>query len=121
MTLTPITQTNGYWRYEWSGGIQTTFWGGIANSHAQANGVLGDLDRIRYPFVFGAELNIPLTDRLAIFGQGNFITPASSGTVDSYLGLVYYPGGGSRSTYRSPFRPLQTVAAPTNFAVDLRR
>jgi hypothetical protein len=83
--------------------------------------VLGDVRELHNTFVFGAELQIPLTDRLAIFGQANFITPASSGTVDSYLGFVYFPHGGARRVVQSAFAPLQTVAAPTNFAVDLRR
>jgi hypothetical protein len=121
VTLVPITQTNLYWRYEWAGGINTTFWGGLCNGHGQVNAVLGDQSYLRDTFVFGSELQVPLTDRLAIFGQGNFIMPSDSGTVDSYLGLVYYPGGGSRHAYRSAFKPFQTVAAPTNFAVDLRR
>ena len=71
-------------------------------SDGQVNAVLGDLRELHNTFVFGAELQIPLTDRLAIFGQGNFITPASSGTVDSYLGFVYYPHGGARRHSNPP-------------------
>jgi hypothetical protein len=119
--LQAISQTNFYWRYEWTSGVYTTMWGGIAYEHSQANAVLGDQATLYNNFVFGAELLIPLTERLAIFGQGNFITPPDSGTVDSYLGFVYYPGGGSRHAYRSAFKPVQTVAAPTNFGVNLRR
>jgi hypothetical protein len=121
VTLVPISQTNAYYKYVWPNAVQTTFWGGLANEHGQVNAVLGDLRELHNTFVFGAELQIPLTDRLAIFGQANFITPASSGTVDSYLGFVYFPHGGARRVVQSSFAPLQTVAAPTNFAVDLRR
>jgi len=119
--LEAISQTNLYWRYEWPSGVHTTMWGGIAYEHSQTNAVLGDQATLYNNFVFGAELLIPLTERLAIFGQGNFIMPPDSGTVDSYLGLVYYPGGGSRHAYRSAFKPVQTVAAPTNFGVNLQR
>ncbi|MBL9125068.1 MAG: hypothetical protein JNG90_15630 [Planctomycetaceae bacterium] len=119
--LVPITQTNMYYRHTWANAVQTTFWGGLANGHGQVNGVLGDQDFLHNPFVFGAELFVPLTDRLALFGQGNFITPSGSGTVDAYLGVVFYPRGGVRRMTPAPFAPLQTVAAPTNFAVDLRR
>ncbi len=118
VTLTPISQVNLYWSQTWNGGVQTMIWGGWADGHGQVNVVLGDLPRIENPFVFGAQLFVPLNDKWAIFGQGNFITPAASGTVDSYLGFAYYPFGGSRSA-ASRFAPLQTVAAPTNFAVDL--
>lgn len=121
VTLSPITQTNTYLKHEWAGGIQTTGWTGLANGHGQVNAVLGDLNRLRNTFVFGAEIYVPLTDHLAMFGQGNFIMPADSGTVDSYLGFVYYPHGGVRGAMDATFAPLQTVAAPTNFAVDLRR
>jgi hypothetical protein len=121
ITLVPITQTNAYINHTWCNNVQTMFWGGIANSHAQANAVLGDLPRLDNQFVFGAQLFIPLTDRLALFGQGNFIMPAGSGTVDSYLGFVFSPRGGFSRSGGSTFAPLQTVAAPTNFAVDLKR
>jgi hypothetical protein len=120
VTLAPISQANLYWGQTWNGGVQTMIWGGWADGHGQANAVLGDGVRIENPFVFGAQLFVPLSDKWAIFGQGNFITPASSGTVDSYLGFAFYPFGGCRSA-TSRFAPLQTVAAPTNFAVDLAR
>jgi hypothetical protein len=111
--LRPITQ--------WPTSVFTTLWCGMANQHGQVNAVLGDRPRLRDTFVFGAELLVPLTDRLAIFGQGNFITPVASGTVDAYLGFVFYPRGGVRRAYSGTYAPLQTVAAPTNFALDLRR
>ncbi len=120
VTLTPISQTNIYWSQTWNGGVQTMIWGGMADGHGQVNVVLGDLPRINNPFVFGRSYlcRSPINGRS--FGQGNFITPASSGTVDSYLGFAFYPFGGCRSA-SSRFAPLQTVAAPTNFAVDLAR
>jgi hypothetical protein len=121
ITLVPITQTNAYYKYLWRNGVQTTFWGGLANEHGQVNAVLGDLRELHNTFVFGSEMQVPLTERLALFGQGNFITPASSGTVDAYLGFVFYPHGGARQNTQSRFAPVQTVAAPTNFAVNLRR
>lgn len=119
--LAPITQTNVYWRYQWPTSVFTTFWCGMANRRSQIDPVPADRPRFRDTFVFGTELLVPLTDRLAIFGQGNFITPIASGTVDAYLGFVFYPRGGVRRAYSATYAPLQTVAAPTNFAVDLRR
>jgi hypothetical protein len=121
ITLVPINQTNMYFNHTWCNNAQTMFWGGLASSHGQVNGVLGDLPRLENRFTFGSQLSIPLTDHLAIFGQGNFITPASSGTVDSYLGFAFIPGGGLLRSCGKSFLPLQQVGAPTNFAVDLRR
>jgi hypothetical protein len=120
ITLVPITQTNIYWKHTCLSGVQLAGWGGLANSHGQVNAVLGDLPRLHDPFVFGAELFVPLSERWAIVGQGNFIMPASSGTVDAYLGFAFYPHGGIRQL-SSAFAPVQSVAAPTNFAVDLKR
>jgi hypothetical protein len=119
--LRPITQTNVYWRYQWPTSVFTTLWCGMANRRSLIDPVQSDAPRFRDTFVFGAELLAPLTDRLAIFGQSNFITPVASGTVDAYLGFVFYPRGGVRRAYSATYAPLQSVAAPTNFAVDLRR
>lgn len=119
--LSPITQTNVYWRYQWPTAVFTTLWCGMANRRSPIDPVQAERPRFRDTFVFGAELLVPLTDRLAIFGQGNFITPVASGTVDAYLGFVFYPRGGVRRAYSATYAPLQTVAAPTNFALDLRR
>jgi hypothetical protein len=120
ITLTPITQTNFYINHIWENNVRTMVWAGVANGHGQVNAVLGDLPRLKNTFEFGSQLEAPLNDHWAVFGQANFIMPADSGTVDAYLGLVYYLHGAARA-HSSQFEPLQTVAAPTNFAVDLRR
>jgi hypothetical protein len=121
VTLRPISQTNIYYRHTWRNCIDTTIWGGVADKHGQVNAVLGDLEPLRNQFTFGADLYIPLSDHLAIYGQGNFITPASSGTVDSYLGLEYFPRGGARMARQAQFAPLLPVAGSPTFATDLSR
>ena len=47
--------------------------------------VLPDVPAVRNAFVYGADLQMPLNNWIAIYGEANFITPASSGTVDAYL------------------------------------
>jgi hypothetical protein len=121
VTLRPISQTNLYYRHTWCNYIDTTIWGGVADEHGQVNAVLGDLNTMKNQFTFGADLYIPLSDHLAIYGQGNFITPASSGTVDSYLGVEYFPHGGARGARRAQFAPLLPVAGSPTFATDLSR
>ncbi len=76
---------------------------------------------VRYPVVFGAELYVPLTDNIAIFGEANFITPNDTGTVDATLGIAFYPGAGARRAPRSRFAPLLPLGNNASFAVDLRQ
>jgi hypothetical protein len=76
---------------------------------------------VRNAFVYGADLQMPLNNWIAIYGEANFITPASSGTVDAYLGFVFYPGGGARNALQKRFAPLLPTASNTSFAVDLPR
>src|SRR6056297_907136 len=87
LTLRPITQGSLYWRRNWENDIQTTLWAGIADGHGEVNLALGDLEPVNERFVFGADVFVPISPKLAIFGQANFITPADSGTVDSFFGL----------------------------------
>src|SRR5262249_15870516 len=96
-------------------------WIGISEGHAQANLALGDLKRTGAQFVFGAEVDVPLNQYFAIYGQANFISPADSGTVDSFLGLTYYPGAHAFPANRNPFAPLLSLANSTMFATNLSR
>lgn len=96
-------------------------WAGIAEGHGQVNLALGDLKKTDNVFVFGAEIDVPLNRYFAIYGQANFLSPAASGTVDSYLGVAFYPGGHAFPISRSPFAPLLALANNTMFATDLHR
>ena len=71
--------------------------------------------------LFGAEIHVPLNDWMAIYGSANFITPAATGTVDAFLGVTFYPGGGARQMHRHRFAPLLPVAGNPSFAVDSQR
>ena len=122
LRLKSIGQANAFWRRTWETGGETTFWLGAAEPHgdeiilfAPAPGTTGT------QLVYGADIHLPLNDRLAIFGEANFITPSDSGTVDAYLGAVYYPWGGARSSRRRRFAPVLPVASNPTFSVDLRR
>jgi hypothetical protein len=119
--LRPIQQVNAFWRHTWASSAWTTFWIGVAHEHSRFVLVLPDQPAVQNAFVYGADLQIPLNDWWAIYGEANFITPASSGTVDAYLGFSFYPGGGARNALRKRFAPLLPVASNTSFAVDLPR
>ena len=119
--LQPIQMVNAFWRHIWSSSAWTTFWIGAAHEHGRFVLVLPDQPPVRNAFTYGADLQIPLNDYLAIYGEANFITPASSGTVDAYLGFTFYPGGGAHNALQKRFAPLLPVASNTSFAVDLPR
>jgi hypothetical protein len=96
-------------------------WMGMAEGHGRVNVALGDLGRTGNTFVYGAQLFVPLNDSLAVFGQANMITPASTGTVDAFLGFSFYPGRSARSGFRGRFSPMLPVANSPMFAVDMSR
>jgi hypothetical protein len=121
VTLTPLAQGSFYWQHQFATGTRTMTWMGFSEGHAQANLALGDLKKTGNQFVFGAEIDVPLNRYVAIYGQANFISPADSGTVDSFLGLAFYPGGHAFPAMRNPFTPLLSLANSTTFATNLRR
>ena len=118
--LSPIDQISAYWSHRWETNAVTECWFGFADGHGEVVHVFTGNPRRRTAPLFGSSLNIPLNDRLSIYGQGNFILPPDSGTVDAYLGLVYNFGGGNRRSVRR-FAPPLDVAGSTSFAVDLAR
>lgn len=119
--LKPITQGNLYWRHIWPNEAVTRMWIGVAEEHGRFVYLLPDRPPIHDPVVFGADIYLPLTDRLALFGEANFITPNDTGTVDATLGFVIALGGPVCSPGRRRFAPLLPVANNSSFAVDLER
>ena len=129
ITLAPLNQGSVYFKQRWESQAETMLWVGIAESHGERNLafealLLPPANARQRPagerLVFGAQIHVPLNDYVALFGQGNFILPADTGTVDSYLGFVVYPSGGAKQSQRSRFAPLMPVANSTNFSVNLR-
>ncbi len=118
--LSPIDQISAIWGHEWESGAVTEGWLGIADSHGEVVHVFPGNPRRSTAALFGASIRAPLTEKLALYGQGNFILPADSGTVDAYLGVVY-TFGKSHCSKRNRFAPILDVAGSTSFAVDLAR
>lgn len=117
--LQAIDQVTGYMNYTWNNGAMVGGWLGLVDGHGETNVALGDLPRRDNMLVFGSTVRAPLTNYLALFGEANFITPADTGTVDAYLGLEFYPGGGAKRGRK--YRPLLPVASNATFSVDLYR
>jgi hypothetical protein len=121
VTLHPIDMGTLYYSHTWASGASTGVWLGLADRHNEANIALGDVGPIRHPFVYGFDISAPLNDHLVLFGQANFITPPSTGTVDAVLGITYYPVTRSRRLRSKQFDPVLPVANNPTFAVDLGR
>jgi len=123
VALSVINQGVLYYTRTWQTATATTLWLGLADGHDQTNIALGDLAPERTEFVYGAQIDVPLTDRLKLFGQANFIRPADSGTVDAFLGFEFHPGGKllARGGKPGPYDPVLPVAGNPTFSTDLRR
>lgn len=117
--LQSINQGSIYYRRFWDTGVQTTAWVGLADEHGENNAVTGPSPSKDFPFLFGADIFMPLTASLSIYGETNMIMPSDTGTVDAFLGIQWSPKQRTKSFRRSTFNPLLPLAAPTSFAVDL--
>ncbi len=119
--LDPISQVNGFVSRTWPTRARTTFWLGAAAGHDNVVLVFPENTRSTPVLVYGAALELPLSDRFAVSGSANFLTPTATGTVDAFLGLTFYPGKSALRPARPAFAPAQAVASNPMFAVNLRR
>jgi hypothetical protein len=118
-TLRPIGEGSVFWRHVWDNQSVTRVWVGVADEHNRFILVAPGLSAVHHPVLFGADVFIPLSDHLAIFGEANFITPNDTGTVTATFGIAYYPGGGAQRMAGSRFAPMLPVANNTTFSMDL--
>jgi hypothetical protein len=121
LQLRALNMTNFFWRHNWAYGAETTVWAGVAEGHSEVVYILPGNQRSGVEPVFGSLVFVPLNERWAMFGEANLIMPAKAGTVDAYLGVAYYFGGGTRHATDRRFAPLMPVANNTSFAVDFSR
>ncbi len=119
--LEPVSQVNAYWTHSWPSFATTSLWAGVASGHDNVVWVIPEDSRDENVFVYGADLHMPLSDRFAITGAANFLTPTSTGTVDAFLGLAFYPGRTVMSKETQRFSPVMNVANNPTFSVDLTR
>jgi len=82
--LDPITQLNAFTRHTWANMAQTAVWLGVAKQHGDVVWVFPENAKDTNVLVYGAELSIPLSERFAVTGSANLITPAATG----YRGCV---------------------------------
>lgn len=119
--LRPINQASVYYRHQFPTGVMIGGWVGACDGHSEANVALGDLPARSADVLFGSDIYAPLSDRLALFGEANFIMPTDTGTVDAYLGIAWHPWGGALEAGHLRWQPLFAVANNTSLAADLLR
>ncbi len=116
----PISQISFFWNHRWETGADIRIWAGIAGQHGTDIVLLPDDHRTDPQPVFGLQVFVPLNEHFALFGQGNFVTPNDTGTMDAYLGLAYFWGGAARSR-TNMYAPVLPVANNPTLPLDLRR
>jgi hypothetical protein len=119
--LDPISQVTGYHRHTWANSAQTSVWLGVAYGHHNIVWVFPDNSRDDHVLVYGAELSMPLSERFAITGATNLVTPTATGTVDAYLGVTFFPRRSALRAPRNAFAPILPVANNPEMAVNLSR
>ena len=117
--LDPIGQINGYWAHFWPSGGRTAVWGGMAAGHDNIVLTVSEEPRSDWVLVYGAALEVPLSDRFAIAGAANFLTPTATGTVDAFLGVVWSPGGGMMKG-GGAFRPMMPLGNNPMMPVNMK-
>jgi hypothetical protein len=108
--LETIDQGNLFWKHTWEHEIATRMWIGLADQHGRFVLVAPGNTAVHHPFAFGADVFVPLSERLAIYGEAQFITPNDTGTVTATFGLAFFSGAGARTAGRNRFAPLLPVA-----------
>lgn len=118
--LEPIDQFHVFIRRYWPTGANTAAWIGQAQSHGEDNAVFGAQARKENTLLVGADLFVPLTRRLAIYGETNLMAPADTGAVDAFLGLEFSTTRVANNFRNLRYRPLLPVASSTSLTNDLR-
>jgi len=120
LRIRPMNQLSIFWNHRWESGAETRFWLGVAGQHGTDIISLPDRNLTDPVAVFGLQVFVPLNNHFAMFGQGNFVTPSDTGTLDAYLGLAYFFGG-TQESRTNRFAPVLPVANNPTMPLDLRR
>jgi hypothetical protein len=126
VTFQPIGQLNAYWHHKLSEcGADAWLWMGFPSQTC----LNPDLGGITHDLTFGAAIETPLTDNLALSATFQYAKAAASqgvfgATEDAFdlgVSLVYYPGSSrSRTVAGRTWMPLMPVANNGSFLVDRR-
>jgi hypothetical protein len=118
-----VDQVNLFWHHKFlSSGADSWLWAGLPeHDRLGGDGSLGD-------WIVGANLQVPITDRLAVYGNAQYMHPsAAAGQIASLesdwnvgVGIMWYFGGhaASSSVNGNRWLPYMPVANNSTFLVD---
>ena len=117
-----LTQVNLFWHHKFDSGADSWLWIGAPEKISlQSPGSLGDL-------IVGANLQVPIGNRLALYGNAQYMHPSASASLVAAAeegwnigaGIVWYFGGHARSKRINGkcWLPYMPVANNSTFLVD---
>ena len=121
-TYRAINQFNIFWHHNFQSGADGWFWLGVPEKeNIGGEGRLGE-------FTVGATMNVPVTQRMALYATGEYMKPAASaglaGSVENAytigFGLAFFPRGCARNRNVGGDRwtPYMPLANNSNFLID---
>lgn len=119
LDVRPMNQFAFFWRHVWGNNAVTRVWAGIADSHGRFVLTTPGQSVTHSPFLFGADIFVPLTDCIALWGEATMITPNDTGSVTAFLGIAFTPGT-ANVFGRSRFAPYLPTANNNSFTLDAR-
>jgi hypothetical protein len=104
-----ISQINLYWHHKWGlGGADTTLYFGIPDRFRLADPNFTFITGNLGSYIFGATMNVPVNNCLALYGNGTYMRPTAPLVEGAFgaiaaswnigFGIQYYPGKGARSS-----------------------
>lgn len=119
----PVTQGNLFWHYKWTRWSADTYmWGGVVQANLEGGGNA-------YPTkTFGGTLNLPVTERIAIYTTGQYWDARSASVAgqevfDFSVGFQFHPQrtAVSRTVLGRQWAPYLPVANNVSFLSDTNR
>lgn len=117
-----VTQANMFWHHKFNRGADSWLWVGIPERTSLTGvGSLGD-------WMVGANVQVPLSDRLALYANGSYLHPTASAGIDAAMssgfdvsmGVCWYFGRRaiSHAINGDCWMPYMPMANNSNFLVD---
>ena len=120
-----VDQIDFFWHHKFCSGADSWLWMGIPD-HAKLDehGSLGE-------FIIGGGLQVPIGERLAVYGNMQYMRPTAAAgadasrlqTYDLGVGVVWYPGRNAHTATvnGSCWTPYMPIGNNANFLVDQNR
>lgn len=117
-----LSQVNMFWHHKFCSGADSWVWMGLPD-HGRYSG-----DKSFADWMVGFNVQVPLSDRLALYGNASYLHPSAAAGADAAIeqgwdagmGLVWYVGGYARSNAINGkcWTPYLQVANNSTFLVE---